>query len=302
MQDREHRDSRHRSTFDGYANSEAAKDATHPANQWARGLSIGGYSDWYVPAELELEILFRRFKPDNSEGNTPGFGANAYAVPPTTANYSGSIPGTTTVTAFQAGNAAGFRVHNLRQLDAGRGHHLWIQDWYLRATGAELQDLPAAGAGHPQGGSGALMPSWIPRIDTPRRVLEERTTAAVSAPSALDLTFLNLGVDGRFLSVSCSIAAWVTFYASVAARAADAARPITDDPPLSAGVLLDLKFDGSTTVLEPAPGSTYSNADAPVQQRVWARVRTELAVPHAATVGVLALVEYDTVPSGPGGA
>jgi hypothetical protein len=145
------------------------------------------------------------------------------------------------------------------------------------------------------------MPNWIPRIDTPRRVLEERTTAMVSAPSALDLTFLNLGVDGRFLSVSCSIAAWVTFYASVAARAADAARPITDDPPLSAGVLLDLKFDGATPVLEPAPGSTYSNADNPVQQRVWARVRTELGVPHAATVGVLALVEYDTVPSGPGG-
>jgi hypothetical protein len=92
----------------------------------------------------------------------------------------------------------------------------------------------------------------------------------------------------------------VTFYASVAARAADALRPFTADPPLSAGVLLDLKFDATTTVLEPAPGSTYSNADLPVQQRVWARVRTELGVPHAATVGVLALVEYDTVATGAG--
>jgi hypothetical protein len=144
------------------------------------------------------------------------------------------------------------------------------------------------------------MPSWIPRIDTPRRVLEERSTATVSAPSVLDLTFLNLGVDGRFLSVSCSIEAWVTFYASIAARAADAARLITDDPPLSAGVLLDLKFDGTTTVLQPAPGSTYSNADNPLQQRVWARVRTGLAVPHSATVGVLALVEYDAVGAGVG--
>jgi hypothetical protein len=138
------------------------------------------------------------------------------------------------------------------------------------------------------------MPSWIPRIDTPRRVLEERTTASVSAPSVLDLTFLNLGVDGRFLRVSCSTPAWVTFYASVAARAADALRPISEDPPLSAGVLLDLKFESGVTVLEPAPGSTYSNADNPVQQRVWARVRTSLGVPHSATVGVLALVEHDT--------
>lgn len=146
------------------------------------------------------------------------------------------------------------------------------------------------------------MPNWIPRIDTPRRVFEERTTAVVSVPSVLDLTFVSLGVDGRFLRVSCDLEAWVTFYASVEARAADALRPITDDPPLSAGVLLDLKFVPGALVLEPAPGSSYANADNPVQQRVWARVRTELSVPHSATVGVLALVEYDTVPSGPGGA
>ena len=141
------------------------------------------------------------------------------------------------------------------------------------------------------------MPSWIPRIDTPRRVREQKTTATVSAPSVLDLTFTNLGVDGRFLLVSCSIPAWVTFYASLAARAADALRPISDDPALSAGVMLDLRFDETTTVLEPATGSTYSNADSPLQQRVWARVRTELAVPHAATVAVLALVLYDTTES-----
>ena len=93
------------SSFDGFANSEAAKDAAHPANQWARALSIGGYDDWYIPALYELEILYRRFKPDNSEGNTPGVGANAYAVPPTSADYSGVIPPQTSVVAVQAGGA-----------------------------------------------------------------------------------------------------------------------------------------------------------------------------------------------------
>jgi hypothetical protein len=118
------------STFDGFANCEAAKDAAHPVNQWARGLSIGGYSDWYVPAQFELEILFRRFKPDNSEGNTPGFGANAYAVPPTTANYSVSVPPTTSVTAFQAGNAQAFESINYGTSTQNAATTHVIQDWY----------------------------------------------------------------------------------------------------------------------------------------------------------------------------
>lgn len=118
------------STFDGFANCEAAKDATHPVNQWARGLSIGGYSDWYVPAQFELEILFRRFKPDNSEGNTPGFGANAYAVPPTTANYSLSVPPTTSVTAFQAGNAECFESVNYGTSTQNAATTHVVQDWF----------------------------------------------------------------------------------------------------------------------------------------------------------------------------
>jgi len=137
---------------------------------------------------------------------------------------------------------------------------------------------------------------WVARIDTPRRVLEQRTTATVSAPSVLDLTFVELGTDGRFLAVSCDLPAWVTFYATAAARTADAQRSVNEDPPLSAGVLLDLLFEGETALLTPAPGSTYSNGETPLQARIWARVRTELAVPHAVTVSVSSLVEHDTVP------
>ena len=118
------------SSFDGFANSEAAKDAAHPANQWARALTIGGYDDWYIPALLELEILYRRFKPDNSEGSTPGFGANAYAVPPTSADYSGVIPPQTSVTAFQAGGAQEFFAGGIgtSTQDSATTHQ--VQDWY----------------------------------------------------------------------------------------------------------------------------------------------------------------------------
>lgn len=139
------------------------------------------------------------------------------------------------------------------------------------------------------------MPSWVPRIDTPRRALEQQTTDPLNGPSVVDLSFASLGVDGLFLEVSCSVAAWVSFYDSSAARIADAARPIEEDPPLSAGVLLDLRFSAETLTLKLAPGSSYSNGENPLQQRLWARLRTEVSGAHTATLGVLALVLNDSV-------
>jgi hypothetical protein len=139
------------------------------------------------------------------------------------------------------------------------------------------------------------MPSWVPRIDTPRRAFEQQTSGPLNGPSVLDLSFAGLGVDGLFLEVSCSVAAWVTFYDSSAARAADSARPIEEDPPLSAGVLLDLRFSAETPLLKLAPGSNYSNGESPLQQRLWARVRTEVNGAHTTTLGVLALVLNDSV-------
>ena len=139
------------------------------------------------------------------------------------------------------------------------------------------------------------MPSWVPRIDTPRRALEQQTSGPLNGPSVVDLSFAALGVDGLFLAVSCSVAAWVTFYDSAAARTADAARPIEEDPPLSAGVLLDLRFSAEATTLKLAPGCSYSNGENPLQQRLWARVRTEVNGAHTAVLGVLALVLNDSV-------
>jgi hypothetical protein len=141
------------------------------------------------------------------------------------------------------------------------------------------------------------MPSWVPRIDTPRRAQEQQTSGPLNGPSMVDLSFAGLGVDGLFLEVSCSVAAWVSFYDSAAARTADGARPIEEDPPLSAGVLLDLRFSAETPLLKLAPGSSYSNGESPLQQRLWAKVRTEVTGAHTASLGVLALVLNDSVAS-----
>lgn len=153
---------------------------------------------------------------------------------------------------------------------------------------------------------------WIPRIDRPRRVLEEQSAAATGGPglegegaeqqgttadtpAPLQLAFSQLGTDGRFIAVGCSIPAWLTFYASAAARAADALRPITADPSPSAGVLLDLRFSAQTSWLLLPPGATYSNADTPLQARIWATLRPDGDGQDspAATVSVLALVEHE---------
>jgi hypothetical protein len=147
---------------------------------------------------------------------------------------------------------------------------------------------------------------WVARIDRPRRVLEQHSIPLPDAPALLQLAFEQLGTDGRFIGVGCSLPAWITFYASAAARAADAQRPITADPSPSAGVLLDLHFNAQVRWLLAPPGATYSNADTPLQARIWAAVRTEQLADQpadpaaaAATVTVLALVEHELASAQP---
>jgi hypothetical protein len=84
-------------------------DAAHPAFQWAKGLSIGGFSDWYIPAKNELEILYRNLNPYIYPNNTSS-GANPNAVPSATSNYTSGDPAQTTVTAFQTGNSESFNT------------------------------------------------------------------------------------------------------------------------------------------------------------------------------------------------
>lgn len=95
------------SVFDGWANSEAMNNASHPAAQFCRTLSIGGYDDWYLPATQEWDVLYRSFKPEATAAGTysgAGYGANPYAVP-AGGNYTDSNPALTSVLSFRAGGA-----------------------------------------------------------------------------------------------------------------------------------------------------------------------------------------------------
>lgn len=101
--------------------------AIYPAAHWARGLSINGYTDWYIPARDELELCWRNLKP-SSDGNYAGtryvsdinYGTMGSYDDRSTANgtnlnswpvgtsYSSISPGQTPSSAFQVGGSEAF--------------------------------------------------------------------------------------------------------------------------------------------------------------------------------------------------
>jgi hypothetical protein len=87
------------SVINGPANSAAMNDATHPAAQFCEGLTIGGFTDWYMPAKNELDVCYYNLKPDTS-GNNTSSGTNANAVPARASNYTSGTPAQTTATDF----------------------------------------------------------------------------------------------------------------------------------------------------------------------------------------------------------
>jgi hypothetical protein len=92
------------SSFDGAANTAAmvtAGIASHPAAQFCVNLSIGGFSDWYLPARYELDIAYENLKPTTTSNST-SWGINPYSVPERTVNRSAGDPAQTSITAFQS--------------------------------------------------------------------------------------------------------------------------------------------------------------------------------------------------------
>ena len=79
------------STYDGAANSTAINNSSHPAAQFCEALSIGGFTDWYLPARYELDIAYYNCKPTTPTNNT-SFGVNDYSVPKYTVNRTNQFP------------------------------------------------------------------------------------------------------------------------------------------------------------------------------------------------------------------
>lgn len=73
------------------------------------GAGLNGYTDWYLPAKNELEVLYYFLKP-TTDTNVVGGGSNANAVSPEPVNsgYTSGSPAQTTATAFQSGSSEAF--------------------------------------------------------------------------------------------------------------------------------------------------------------------------------------------------
>jgi hypothetical protein len=90
---------------------------SHPAAAFCDGLTIGGFSDWYLPARDELELLYRNLKPTTTANNVSNRELSTITYPegndlsadtmgvnrnssPTGAAYTSGDPAQTSVTAF----------------------------------------------------------------------------------------------------------------------------------------------------------------------------------------------------------
>jgi hypothetical protein len=54
---------------------------SHPAANFCDGLTINGYSDWYLPARDELELCYRNLKPTTGASNTSNRTLSAITYP-----------------------------------------------------------------------------------------------------------------------------------------------------------------------------------------------------------------------------
>jgi hypothetical protein len=83
----------------------------YPCAHFCNDLSIGGFTDWYMPAKNELEICYFNLKPttavNNDFGGTPS-GANPNAVPARPSTYTSGTPAQTSVATFQTGGSEAF--------------------------------------------------------------------------------------------------------------------------------------------------------------------------------------------------
>ena len=102
------------SEFDGKVNTDLMMSlianntysaGAFPAAQFCADLSIGGFTDWYLPARFELDIAYFNLKPSTATNST-SWGTNDYSVPKRTANNTLTYPQQTYVTTFNTSTEA----------------------------------------------------------------------------------------------------------------------------------------------------------------------------------------------------
>ena len=139
---------------------DADTSAVYPAAHWARSLSIGGKTDWYIPARDELELCWRNLKPvtnnnyttadrltgasfnyanNGSYGDTAHtHGTNNNSAPAGLAYTAGS-PAQTAATAFRTGGAEAYEFGSAYYWSSSdcNATNAWFQYWNSSHSGAQ---------------------------------------------------------------------------------------------------------------------------------------------------------------------
>lgn len=116
------------SLIDGPTNSANMNNASHPAAQFCEGLTIGGYSDWYMPAKNELEVCYFNLKATTTSNDTTS-GTNTNAVPSRGSNYTAGTPAQTLATDFISGGSEAFASDDYWSSSQFSSIAAWVQDF-----------------------------------------------------------------------------------------------------------------------------------------------------------------------------
>jgi hypothetical protein len=109
----------------------AALGASYEAAVFAEGLTIGGYSDWYLPAKNELEVLYYFLKPTTTANDTSsGSNANAVSPEPISTNYTSGSPARTSADiGFRTGETNAFASAIYYSSTEDDANYAWRQDF-----------------------------------------------------------------------------------------------------------------------------------------------------------------------------
>jgi hypothetical protein len=134
------------SVIDGPTNSavEAALGAAYQAAIFCEGLTIGGYSDWYLPAKNELEVLYYFLKPNTIANDTSsGSNANAVSPEPVSTNYTSGSPAQTSAgIGFRTGETEVFIATGYWSSTEFNAAKAWAQSFY---DGYQYNDFKSTG-------------------------------------------------------------------------------------------------------------------------------------------------------------
>ena len=152
---------------EGFAATQAMRDAdtstVYPAAHWARGLNIGGKTDWYIPARDELELCWRNLKPvttnnyvtadrpagasfnyanNGSYGDTAATHGTNNNSSPTGAAYTAAVPGQTAATTFRTGGTEAYEFGSSYYLSSSdyNASGAWFQSWHSSGPGSQFSN------------------------------------------------------------------------------------------------------------------------------------------------------------------